>query len=188
MPSTDFHSPSIITQDPNGGSITWNDISNVKFNDDQYAYSALDKDNFTHSLFLAGYNFTTDDIPANSNIDGVMARAWRKTGGETAIYDNYIYLWTGVGWEGFNLASGNVWLDYKTSYDYGGEFNLWGISNLSEEDVRASTFGVQFAAVNDGDASGTAYVDAILLKVYHSVKEAAAAGPCVDLSNRLSVP
>lgn len=188
MPSTGFHSPNTITQETFLGAIIWNDPDNAKTDNDQYAYSALDKDEYSYSLFLTNYNFTPADIPIGSNIDGVIARIWRNSDIGAKIFDYAVRLWRGTIDEGLNLASGISWPAIKTSYLYGGESDLWNICDLSEEDVRAATFGIKFIANNTEDVLDTAYIDVIELNIFYSEREVVAAGPCISLSNRLGVP
>lgn len=188
MPSTGFHSPSTITQESFLGAVIWTDPDNAKTDNDQYAHSTLDKGEYTYSLFLTNYNFTPADIPVGSNIDGVIARIWRNSDLGNRIYDFTVRLWRNAGEEGLNLASGIGWPAIKTSNNYGGESNLWNICDLSEEDVRAATFGIKFIAFLDLELIDTAYIDVIELNIYYSAREAVAAGPCISLSNRLSIP
>lgn len=188
MPETDFHTPNTVEQAEFVGDSVWSDLPYAKNLDGQFTYSEIDKTAYSYTLFLTNYNFTTENIPANSNIDGVAARIWRKAAADGSIYDVEVNLWRAAGVEGLNLASGIRWPTVNTAANYGGETNKWNVCDLTDEEVRGPSFGIRFLGFNDGVEAVIAYIDTVLIKIYYSAKEAVAGGPCISLSNRLSVP
>jgi hypothetical protein len=156
--------------DYSGGTIVWNNETNIYSDNGSYAdTSALAKNAISEYLRGSGFGFT---VPNCSSIDGIYVEIDHKGSTANYIKDSVVSLVNGSGSVvGDNKAStANYWSISDEVYTYGGSSDTW-TAGLSCGDVTDTDFGVVIAATNvksGGPADGYAYVDYMRVTVYYT--------------------
>lgn len=156
--------PGSATTTSAGGSVDWNNASNVFSNNNSYATVALSSGSpRSYSLNITNFGLS---IPSNATITGLQVTVHRFTSGGT-IVDSSIRLYSG-GKIGSNLASGTSWPTSEAAITYGDSTSNSWVYGLSPSLLNSSGFGISIAARRTA-ASGTLSIDYVELKVNYTV-------------------
>jgi MSHA biogenesis protein MshQ len=146
-------SPTSCVNLTGAGTVAWTSPGNAIASDTAYATAGnVVKNVTTNYLKCSGFNFSS--VPVGATISGVTVYVTRKTSGGT-IRDAFVYLVkAGTISTVFNGATTTNYTTADVAEMHGGMTNSWGAS-WTDTDVKASTFGVVFAAKNTSTTSNS---------------------------------
>jgi MSHA biogenesis protein MshQ len=146
-------SPSSCSSLTGVGTVVWSNPGNATVSDTAFATAAsVIKNVTTNYLQCTGFNFAA--IPVGATISGITVYVTRKTNGGT-IRDAFVYLVkAGTISTAFNGLTSTNYTTADVAEMHGGMTNLWG-TTWTDSDVKASNFGVAFAAKNTSTTSNT---------------------------------
>lgn len=145
----------------------WFDPSNCcTATDSSYAYQGGGgSKQVSDALSATNFGFS---VPADGTITGVLVRIRRamKSGSAGEAYtDNSVRLSVAGSASGSNLAKPDAWTTTKTSVDYGGAGQVWGLA-LTPEIVNSAAFGVELRANRTKEYG---YVYTIWMQIFFEV-------------------
>jgi len=153
------------------GSFTpWFDPTDAAASDDIRVSAPLEKDDGQSDwLRLTNFGFTSGDVPAGANIDGIEVSIERQSGEELDVSDEYIKLRDSAATQqGDNKASATGWsTDIDETIVYGGAADTWN-AGLDQADIISSNFGIDIAAINTDSIAREARVDHVKIRVYYT--------------------
>lgn len=170
-PDTGWKSPKTVENVAREHATAWSDPENAKESDDNRAIANVTGAEYSDFLHCTDFEFTNEDIPAGSTIDGIKVKIERQAENRTRITDNAVYLHKTSGQVGDNKASAMGWLD--TGDDeapfYGGAVDLWN-AGLTLDDILSEDFGVDISAqCSSGKGDENARVDSVKIGIYYTL-------------------
>ncbi len=111
----------------------------------------------------------TGVIPDTDLVTGVKVEIERKLNGPYAIRDYQLFIVVGGAILGVvnHADTASNWPTVEAYKSYGIDGDTWG-KTLTGADVKAADFGVYLVIKNnDGDFSGTAYIDHVRVTIWH---------------------
>ena len=149
----------------NDGGSSWYNTTNVYVEDGAYAYTIpFGSGAPSDSLRVTTFGL---DVPVGTTILGIEVEIKRRGYYVNRIKDHHVVLVLGGVVKGDNGASGEFWPAAFTWKTYGGPTDLWGWDDITDADVRNSTFGMQISAYIASSSSCPARVDCVRIKVYY---------------------
>ncbi len=151
---------------------TWTNPTNIYAIDSTYATAA----NSVNGTSYFGLQATTFgfSIPSGATIDGIELTITRHASKATTynrVYDANVYVMKDTSNIYSKTANATNWPTTDADRVYGGSTDLWG-TTWTPTQINASTFGARLRAAvyktTGGDATTTAYVDAIKITVYYT--------------------
>jgi hypothetical protein len=137
---------------------TWQNVSNVFFEDNSYTSVSLSKGDVSDTMEINNFHF---NLPSDVIIDGITVTI-KKGAGNGSISDNMVKLICNGKVCGTNHASSEEWPLAAKTFSYGGENDKWGLT-LSPAMVNSFAFGVAINVSNSvfSTDSATANIDYI---------------------------
>ena len=173
MAVTDYKFAGTAANADRDSKVAWSNPDYAKADDTDYAICDVPKTTYGDWLRLTNFGFDTDDIPTGSTVVGIEFVISRYASILNHLHDSDIHMRDSTGQVGDNEASGTKWPTSIGEATYGGAEDMIG-TTLDEDDVLASTFGIDFSAANSGIlGASTAYVDYIKVRIYYTVPETA---------------
>jgi hypothetical protein len=155
----------IIDDNSNGGSVTWNTPGNAGAQDEAYA-EALNMDGET-SDYLKATNFGFS-IPVGATINGIVVEVDRYAQDPNAVSDAEVKIVKNgvIGSE--NKGAAGFWptSDSNTYVAYGGSSDLWN-ETWTAADINSANFGIVLS-VSENGSRGDVFVDHIRIVVYYT--------------------
>ena len=130
------------------GTVAWSNPGNATASDTSYATAGNMSQGVTSNyLKCTGFNFAA--VPVGATISGITVYVTRKSNSTSAtLRDKYVYLLkAGTISTAMNGLTTTNYTTSDVAEQHGGSTNLWG-GLWTDTDVKASTFGVVFAAQN----------------------------------------
>lgn len=169
MSVTAYKTPQTCISFDRDGKVTWINADNAKASDDARATVTPGGLKYSDWLRCSNFGFTIEDIPIGATIVGIELKVERH-GSLAFITDHAIYLRGSGGQTGDNKSAAGTWPIADAEKTYGGAADTWS-AGLSDSDIRASTFGIDFSAWDSLGGGGTeARVDCISIRVYWEYK------------------
>lgn len=165
---TEWKSPGTVVNVDRDGKTDWSDVNNVKLQNDTHASDSIPFGTYNDWLRCTNFGFTTDDIRLPYiAVVGIEVQI-DKYGGDSFIRDSALYLLLSGVHQGDDKADTiTIWQTSDTdSYvTYGGPVDEWN-SGLRPQDIRDSSFGLEFSAQNTDISAVNAFIDHIRVRVY----------------------
>ncbi len=153
------------------GTVTWNNATNGRTNDNTYTTATLSGSQATQYLRASNFGFSAATIPNDATITGITVEIERKGSSNTnTVRDNAVRIVRADGTlGGTNQAHTTNW-GTSDSYDtYGGPNDLWGETSWSPAAIRDADFGVAISAIaNSGSGNRTASIDSARITITYT--------------------
>jgi hypothetical protein len=168
---TAWHTPGTIINAARAGSNNgWSYLTGSLSQEDAvYATCQLAASTYSDWMRCTNYNFTSADIPAGSNILGIEV-AFVGYSQELTQEDSALYLRKSTGQVGDNKASVTNWPNTPGSQwfrpESGASTDDWN-AGLTQADIIASTFGVDYSRYNDDIAAESVNLDTIRIRIWY---------------------
>ena len=149
------------------GDVNFTNPANVYAADTVYATALLADTEITEVRRFATFDFTTANLPTGANIVGIIVylRGYSDGSGGMKATINLYDATNGVSATSKIVYFGTV----NTYLAMGNSTDMWGNTSISADDLRLSSFGLQFSVENVTGVSGTVYIDNIQIRVYYTV-------------------
>lgn len=172
MAVTAFKGPGTVSNVDDASGQTWSNTGNIAVSDNSYASVSVSTGGHSDYLRCSNFGFTTSDIPSGAIINGIeVTIEHRSVDTNNQFRDRTVILRNSGGQVGDNKASATLWTpaNADVTFTYGGAADVWG-TTLTDSDIRASTFGLDFSLDFTGAGfNETSQIDAILIRIYYTL-------------------
>ncbi|HSZ33328.1 MAG TPA: T9SS type A sorting domain-containing protein [Puia sp.] len=141
--------------DASAGTFLWNNTSNAKTSDNQFASASMVLTAFdsVNTEYLTAENFGFA-IPSTASICGIQVTVQHLASGITGLFgvtlgtvsDNSVMIINNGIISGSEHKSAASWTETSTTATYGSPGDTWGIVNWLPSDINAANFGIAISA------------------------------------------
>jgi hypothetical protein len=149
-----------------GGFIDWVNPGNITADDGSYATSNLANTQTTERLFAG---FSTSIMPiTDARIVGIKVTIQALQTGTGTPHTALVSLrYPNYDLESANLSSLTELGVSADNYTFGGEDDLWGIEEITPEQINSADFGVDITYTNASGATGQVEIDYVSVEVFY---------------------
>lgn len=157
-----------VANDNSIGVAPWSNTGNIGASDNAHASVTNSPGKISQYLKQTNYPFS---IPVGATITGIEFYIEHHATGNGRTEDYSVRLVVDGSIVGDNKAIAGSWPGSDTGKTYGGDGDLWGLTEITRAQVLSSNFGVVLATkeTEDKSDSDTSYIDVATLRVYYAV-------------------
>jgi len=184
---TDWKTPGTCANVDRDGKMPWVNPDYAKISNNFCAGSSVAEEDYSDWLRCTNFGFTTDDVPNGATIVGIEVKIERKADFADFLKDSAVYLRDSVDRTGDNKATATLWPESDTEETHGASDDDWN-AELSDADIRDSSFGVDISAYNTWDVDNiSALIDCVSIRVHYTTGAAGWAGKISGVVNPAKV-